>query len=133
MQLAGRLFASFVLLTLLVGSIQLSFAQSQIAVERKVKLSRGKSKILRGKADFLTSYAYKIRAEKDQKLEARLSSEGGNATFSIVPPGTQILENGAGVKEWSGALPETGEYLIVVAMNTKAEGKFPYALELTIR
>ena len=133
MQVVRHLFASFVLLTLLAGSIPSSLAQDQIAVERKVKLSRGKSRILRGKADFSTSYAYKIRAEKDQRLEARLTSEGGNATFSIIPPGTQTLENGAGVKEWSGALPETGEYIIVVAMNTRAEGKFTYALELTIR
>jgi hypothetical protein len=133
MKIGRQLSVSLVLLTLLVGSIPSAVAQGQIAVERKVRLSPGKSKILRGKTDFSTSYAYKIRADKDRRLEARISSEGGSATFSIVPPGTQTLENGAGVKEWSGTLPVTGEYIIVVAMNTKAEGKFPYTLELTIR
>ena len=133
MQTTRHLFTAFILLALLVGNIPLSLAQGRIAVERRVRLSRGKSKTIRGKADSSTSYAYKIRAEKDQKLEARVSSDGGVATFSIVPPGTQTLKNGAGVKEWSGTLPETGEYTIVVVINTNDVEKVPYVLELTIR
>jgi len=133
MRTIRHLFTVLVLLGLLAGSLPLSLAQGRIAVERRVRLSRGKSKTVREKADSSTSYAYKIRAEKDQRLEARITSEGGAATFSVVPPGTQILENSMGVKEWSGTLPESGEYTIVVVTNTREEGKFPYTLELTIK
>ena len=133
MRALKHLFTTLVLIAFLAGSIPLSLAQGRIAVERRVRLSRGKSKTIREKAASSTSYAYRIRAEKDQRLEARITSEGGTATFSVVPPGTQILENSMGVKEWSGALPESGEYTIVVVTNTQGEGKFPYTLELTIR
>lgn len=133
MRTTRNLLISFALFGLLAGSAPPSLAQGQIAIERRIKVSRGKTKTLRGKADSSTSYVYKIRAEKDRTLEARVSSEGGVATFSIVPPGTQILENAAGVKEWSGALPESGEYSIVVAMNATVAAKTPYTLELTIR
>jgi hypothetical protein len=133
MRVAKHILASLVLLTLLAGSAPLFFAQDLVAIERRVRLSRGKTKTFRNKGDSSTSYVYKLRAEKDRRLEARLSSEGGSATLSIVPPGTQTLENAAGVKEWSGVLPETGEYSVVVAMSTTGNAKLPYTLELTIR
>jgi hypothetical protein len=133
MRAARYMFISFILLALLAGVLPISFAQGQIAVERRVRLSRGKTRTIRGKADSSTSYVYKLRGEKDSRLEARVSSEGGTATFSIVPPGAQTLENAAGVKEWTGALPETGEYSIVVAMSTSRDAEIPYTLELTIR
>ena len=133
MQAIRHLFTSFILLALLVGILPPAFAQGHTAVEKRVRLSSGKTKSLRGKADSSTSYVYKLRAEKDRRLEARVSSEGGTATFSIVPPGTQTMENAAGVKEWAGVLPETGEYSIVVTMNTSGDAEIPYTLELTIR
>lgn len=133
MQAIRHLFTAFVLIALLVGTLSPSFAQGRIAVEKRVRLSSGKTKTIRGKANASTSYVYKLRADKDRRLEARISSEGGTATFSIVPPGTQIMENAAGIKEWAGVLPETGEYVVVVTMNTSGDTEVPYTLELTIR
>ncbi|HEY0323313.1 MAG TPA: hypothetical protein VGC66_20315 [Pyrinomonadaceae bacterium] len=124
---------SLILLALSIGSTPLASAQGQVGVEKRISLSRGKTKTIRGKTDSSTSYIYKMRAQKDQKLVARVTSDGGVATFSIVPPGTQILENAAGVKEWSGMLPETGDYLIIVAVSSSGVDKISYTLELTIR
>lgn len=133
MRVNRRLLTSFIVLALLAGSLPAALAQGQFAVEKKVRLSRGKTKTLRGKTDSSTSYVYKIQADKDRRLEARLTSEAATATFSIVPPGTQILENGAGVKEWTGVLPETGIYSIIVAVQASAGAEVPYTLELTLQ
>jgi hypothetical protein len=110
-----------------------ALAQGRIAIEKRISLSRNKTKTVRGKTDSSTSYIYRMRAQKDQKLEVRVTSEGGVATFSIIPPGTQILENAAGVKEWAGTLIETGDYSIIVAVSSSGVEKIPYTLEVTTR
>jgi P pilus assembly chaperone PapD len=133
MQTAKNLLISSIVLALLLGGATLVSAQKSIAKEKRISLSQGKSKTIRGKTDSQTSYVYKFRAQKDQNLEAKLTSEGSAATFSIVPPVVQTLENAAAVTQWSGALPEAGEYSIVVVMNSKAATKMPYTLELTIK
>lgn len=133
MHTVNRILVSTIMLVLVVGLAPLAVAQTTIAREKRVKISRGQSKKIIGKTDATTNYVYKIRAQKDQTLEARITSEGGAATFSVVPPGTQVLENAAAVSQWSGALPETGEYSIVVVMNTKSATKTPYTLELALK
>jgi hypothetical protein len=133
MKVVKHLTITFILLALITGNTSPASAQGQSAVEKRIHLSRGKTKTVRGRTDSSTSYVYKMRAQKEQKLEARITSEGGVATLSIVPPGAQILENAAGVKEWAGQLPETGEYSIIVAVNASGENKIPYTLEITIR
>jgi predicted secreted protein len=128
-----RLLISLAMLSLPIANTPPALAQGQIAVEKKISLSRGKTRTLRGRADSFTSYVYKFRAEKGRSLQARVTSEGGTATFSIVPPGTQILANAAAVKEWQGTLPEQGVYSVVVAMNTTGDAMTPYTLELTLQ
>lgn len=133
MNTARHLIVSFILLALVTGSTPLALSQGQIAIQKRIHLSRGRTKTVRGKTDSSTSYIYTTRAQKDQKLEAHLTSEGGVATFSIIPPGTQSLENAAGVRDWSGTLTETGEYSIIVAVSSTSVDKIPYTLEVTIR
>jgi hypothetical protein len=122
-----------VFLSLLVTSAPFASAQRETAKERRVRFSRGQSKAtLQGKAKNGVSYIYKVTAQKDQKLEVRLTSDG-SLTFSIVPPGTHTLDNAAGVSQWSGSLPESGDYSIVVATNKKEAAKIPYTLEVEIK
>ena len=133
MKAMKHLVISFMLLALLNVCAPQALAQGRIAKEKRIGLSRGRTKTVRGKADPSTSYIYKIRAQQDQRLEARLMSEGSVATFSLIPPGPRILENAAGVTQWSGTLPQAGEYSIVVVVNSTGEAKIPYTLELTSR
>jgi hypothetical protein len=123
---------SFIMLALITAGMPTALSQGRIAVEKRIHISRNKTKTVRGKTDSSTSYIYKMRAQKDQKLEARITSEGEVATFSIIPPGTQILENAAGVKEWAGTLTETGDYSIIVAISSSGVDKIPYTLAITI-
>ena len=124
---------SFILLALITAGMPTASSQGRIAVEKRIHISRNKTKTVRGKTDSSTSYIYKMRAPKDQKLEVRITSEGEVATFSTIPPGTQILENAAGVKEWAGTLTETGDYSIIVAIGSSAVDEIPYTLAVTMR
>lgn len=134
MKAMKRLIVSLVLLALITGSAPYALAQQgRLAVEKRISLTRGRTRKIQGKTDSSTSYVYKLRAQKDQQLQARITAEGDVATFSIVPPGTEILENAAGVKEWSGTLPQTGEYSIIVSITSNSELKTPYTLELSIK
>ncbi len=134
MKSVKRLIVSLILSALIAGHLPLVLAQQgRLAVEKRISLSRGRTRKIQGKTFSSTSYVYKLRAQKEQQLTARITAEGDVATFSIVPPGTESLENAAGVKEWSGTLPQTGEYSIVVSITSNSELKVPYTLELTIK
>lgn len=121
----------FLLLALFIASPPVALAQGNIAIEKRIHVSRGKTRTIRGRTDSTTSYVYKLRARKDQALEVRLTSEGEVATFSIVPPAPPALENAAGVKQWSGTLTEDGDYSIIVAISSKGLDKVAYTLEVT--
>lgn len=134
MKATKRLIVSLILPALIAVSVPPGLAmQASRAVEKRISLSSGRTRKIQGRTDSSTSYVYKLRAKKDQHLDARVTAEGGVATFSVVPPGTEILENAAGVKEWSGTLPQTGEYSIIVSITSNSELKSPYTLELTIK
>ncbi|HEX8096424.1 MAG TPA: hypothetical protein VF507_00250, partial [Pyrinomonadaceae bacterium] len=77
-----------------------------------------------------TSYSYRVRAKKDQQMEVSISPTGG-ATFSIVGPAA--LPNAAGVSNWSGALPQDGDYSIVVAVSARVTQKVPFQLEVALK
>ncbi len=125
-----------ILLGLHCGSIPRSFAQNMqhTVVERRVRFSRGQSKaILRGKANYAMSYVYIVRAGAGQNMELHLKSRDEAVRFSLIPPEeTQSMENAFLVSQWSGTLPQTGDYRIIVVMNEKELSKIRYTLEVAI-
>lgn len=110
--------------------------QTDIAIEKRLRLKKGKATV-RGKSDYGTSYVYKLKAKKDQRLEVRVTSTDSTninaVTFSVIPPGSKTLEGAAGVSSWTGVLPDAGEYSIVVVINTKGALKVPYTLEVMLQ
>lgn len=131
-----RVVTSIALVSLMAGGISTSSAQnmSGTVVERRVKFARGKtSATLRGRANYAMSYVYQVGAEKGQQMNVRLTSNRGLVTFSLIAPDSQTLDDAFGVRDWSGELPRTGDYSIVVVMNEKQAANVPYALEVTIR
>jgi len=62
-----------------------------------------------------------------------ISSREKNAVFSILGPDTTALpgaEEGVDATDWSGELPLSGEYAILVG---PSRGNATYTLEITIR
>ena len=54
---------------------------------------------------------------------------GKRTSFTLSAPSGDTLEGADGVKDWSGELPETGDYVIQIGTDTTAA----YTLEVTIR
>jgi hypothetical protein len=90
---------------------------------------------------------YSIGARGGQRLSASITAAEDNAVFQIYPPGAQAeyrvygveivggkalpgAAEGEDAKAWSGILPATGEYLIVVG---PTRGNATYTLKVGIR
>lgn len=131
-----RVITPMILVALLVGGSLQSPAQnmSVTVIERRVKFAKGQTSVaLRGKARYAMSYVYHVRAQKGQHMSVRLNSDRGLVTFSLTAPDTQTVENAFGTRDWSGDLPQTGDYSIVLVMNDEKGGNVPYTLVVAIK
>lgn len=137
MKKIARLVIPFILLGLLFGSAPSSPSQNMrhTVVERRVKFPRGRSKAtVSGRARYGMSYVYSVRAKAGQNMELRLNSRGRAATFSLFAPGeTQDAPKAFAASQWSGILPQAGDYTIVVVMNEKRLSNVRYTLEVTVK
>ena len=76
--------------------------------------------------------AYHVRARKGQTMTLHLTSAKGNAVFGVYAPGMNPMDVGTNAKDWSGTLPKTGDYEIMVFPEDEATNT-AFTLELTIR
>ena len=103
-------------------------------VKQKIKFARGastatvKGAVVRGDRD-----RYYLGASKGQTMSVKITSEEDNAVFQIYLPGEEKALKGAGDEDdatnWSGELPENGEYVIVVG---GTRGNATYTLKVSI-
>jgi hypothetical protein len=75
--------------------------------------------------------AYVLRARKGQQLTVHLTSAKKNAVFAIYQPGMTLIEGVSGT-DWSGTLPKSGDYEIMVSPEDEATDT-TFTLEITIR
>ena len=76
--------------------------------------------------------AYHVRARKGQTMTLHLTSAKGNAVFGVYAPAMDLIDVGPKAKDWSGTLPKTGDYEIIVFPEDEATDT-TFTLELTIR
>lgn len=117
--------------------IAVSFVGNTTAQNRKakrVKFPPGrtsvvlKGSVIRGERD-----RYLLGASKGQTMIVHITSVEKNAVFTIYDPKRNALqgtEDGADVMDWTGELPRTGDYTIIVG---GTRGNATYTLEVTIR
>lgn len=122
--------------TLLILAVALSFASivSADGVNKRVKFARGKSStvisgaVIRGDND-----VYTLGAKSEQKMTVKIISTEKNAVFQIQDPNGFFLD-GAGegddAMNWSGELPENGDYKIIVG---GTRGNATYKLTVSVR
>jgi hypothetical protein len=76
--------------------------------------------------------SYKLRARKGQTMTLHLTSAKKNALFGLYAPGMDLVEGAQSVADWSGKLPKTGDYeIIVFPEDEKTDTTF--TLEITVR
>jgi hypothetical protein len=75
-----------------------------------------------------TGHEYNLRARRGQTMTVHLAT-GNRTSFTIHTPAGDTPEGADGVKDWSGELPERGDYTISIGTDATAA----YTLEVTIR
>jgi len=103
---------------------------------RKIRFKPGnKATLIKGATARGELVVYSLSAWADQKMFVKITSSDDNAVFQIYPgsEGKEALpgaEEGADARQWSGSLPVTGDYKIVVG---STRGGTSYQLYVTVR
>jgi antitoxin (DNA-binding transcriptional repressor) of toxin-antitoxin stability system len=108
-------------------------AQRGTHVTKRVSFQPGhNSTVITGRARWGTRYIYLLRARAGQTLSVQLE---GVPVMRIIPPDAKNYEALKGadiVRDWSGALPKTGDYQIDVGHTDDQYGTAPFKLEIKI-
>ena len=104
----------------------------QKGLTKRVRFARGrttvvlKNSVVRGTVD-----RYLLGARKGQQIIVHITSVENNAVFDIyTPQGGTLAGEGEDSTDWSGTLPQDGDYIIEVG---GTRGNATYTLEVTIR
>jgi hypothetical protein len=96
------------------------------SIRKELRFGRGRTTtVLRDRIKLCTSHDYYLRARRGQRMSVHLVA-GRKTSFTVYAP-TDRLSDGAW--DWSGELPEDGEYQISIGTDVTAR----YTLEVTIR
>lgn len=121
-------------------SFLLCMTSSTWAKTTRVKFPPGRTTvILKGKttggpseSGGMDPVAYRLRARQGQQMTLNLVSAKRNAVFGVYLPGMDLLEGAQNVKKWSGKLPKSGDYEIMVFPDDEMTNT-TFTLEVTIR
>ena len=98
------------------------------AVTRQVSFARGRTTaVIKNTVRLCTSHEWVLRARGGQTMTVHLVA-GRKTSFTVQSP-SGTVEGADGVKDWSGVLPENGDYVIIIGTDATAA----YTLEVTIR
>ena len=123
-------FLSFLLLmstTSFAKTIRVKFPPGRTTVVLKGKTTGGPSE-----SGGMDPIAYKLRARAGQQMTLHLVSAKKNAVFGVYLPGMDLHEGAQSVTDWSGTLPKSGDYEIIVFPEDEATNT-TFTLEVTIR
>ncbi|MDQ1589771.1 MAG: hypothetical protein QOG71_398 [Pyrinomonadaceae bacterium] len=99
---------------------------TDVSVRKELRFGRRRTTaVVRDRIKLCTSHDYYLRARKGQQMSVHLVA-GRQTSFTVYAPTDRISE---GAKDWSGELPEDGEYQISIGTDVTAR----YTLEVTIR
>jgi hypothetical protein len=105
---------------------------AQKGLTKRVRFPRGrttavlKNSVVRGTVD-----RYLLGARRGQQIIVHITSVENNAVFDIyTPQGGTLAGEGEDSTDWSGTLPQDGDYIIEVG---GTRGNATYTLKVTVR
>ena len=127
-----KIFILILAVLLLIGT---AWAKS-----RRVKFPPGRTTVvLKGRttggpseSGGMDPVGYILRAKKGQTMTVHLTSAKKNAVFGVYAPGMDLIGGAQGVADWSGELPKTGDYEIIVFPEDEKTNT-TFTLEITVR
>ena len=126
---------------LIVALLALSFMSVPSAwAQKRVRFPPGRTTVvLKGRttggpseSGGMNPVSYKLRARKGQQMTLHLTSAKNNAVFGLYAPGMDLVEGAQNEADWSGTLPKTGDYEIIVFPQDEATNT-TFTLEVTVR
>ena len=109
--------------------------------QKRVKFPPGRTTVvLKGKTTGgpsegggMNPVSYVLRARKGQQMTLHLTSAKKNAVFAIYLPRMEsLIEDASNSTDWSGVLPKSGDYEIIVFPKDEVTDT-TFTLEVTIR
>ena len=98
-------------------------------IPKQIRFARGRTTaVIKDTVRLCTSHEYRLRARAGQTMTVHLAT-GSKTSFTLYTPAGDTPDGADGSKDWSGELPETGEYTLNVGTDATAA----YTLEVTIR
>jgi hypothetical protein len=123
-----RLITTAALVTLFAAS---AFAQCRTGAPARVSFERGKSTVVvNGELAVNSDACYVLRARAGQRMSVSVNSARDLARFNVFPP-TKDHTLAHETAEWSGVLPETGDYTIALYTAKQGEGG-SFTLEVSV-
>ncbi len=126
-----------VLAALLTGGSVAAFAQVETdkpVKESRITLKRGRATAtVKGSVAWGRSDSHKLAAREGQKLTLRLASSNTQVLFALFAPDGKIFLDAVAAREWSGELPQKGDYTITVVNNEEDSPASPYTLEVKLK
>jgi len=98
-------------------------------IPKQIRFQRGRTTaVIKDTVRLCTSHEYRLRARAGQTMTVHLAT-GSRTSFTLYTPAGDTPDGADGSKDWSGDLPETGEYTLNIGTDATAA----YTLEVTIR
>lgn len=98
-------------------------------IPKQIRFPKGRTTaVIKDTVRLCTSHEYTLRARAGQMMTLNLAT-GKRTSFTLSAPSGDTVEGADGVKDWSGELPQTGDYVISIGTDATAA----YTLEVTIR
>ena len=106
-------------------------AQRGTSIVSRISFPRGRTTaVVSGTVQRGMSHDYLLKARRAQSMTVHLAARGGVA-FDILTPSGEVLAQYS--KDWSGELPQSGDYRINVLPDTSTSRSISYTLEVTVR
>ena len=117
---------------LIAMTVTMVVAQKGISLVRRINFAKGRTtSVQKGSIRRGVSHDYLLKASSGQSMTVHLAASGG-VCFDLFTPGqSNILAECS--KDWSGELPQSGDYRINVLPDTTTERNISYTLEVTVR
>ena len=122
------------LLALLLVTAPTAWAQKRVKFPpgRTTVVLKGKTTGGPSESGGMNPVSYALRARQGQQMTLHLTSAKKNAVFGLYAPGMDLVEGAQNVADWSGTLPKTGDYEIIVFPQDEVTNT-TFTLEVTIR
>ena len=119
---------------LLCAASVAALAQGGTVTGRRIRFARGRTTaVVKGSIAYAHSDAYTLGARAGQTMSLHVASTNRQVVFSLTAPSGTPVEGAFTVRDWSGELPESGDYTITVVNNRERGPASAYTLEVTVR